>query len=51
MGYLIGILVRLVIGWLFITKIPEWVKATGILASIIRLVGVLIIISIILNII
>lgn len=40
-----GLIVKLIIGWFLYEKIPNLVGASGILATIIKLVGILMIIS------
>lgn len=40
-----GLIVKLIIGWFLLLKIPNLVGASGILATIIKLVGILMIIS------
>ena len=37
--------VRILIGWLLIDKIPAWLSIRGIVATILKVIGVLIIIS------
>jgi hypothetical protein len=42
---LIRTAVRVLIGWLLIDKVPYWLGLNGIIATIIKIIGVLIIIS------
>lgn len=42
---LIHTAVRILIGWLLIDKIPAWLNIRGIVATILKVIGVLIIIS------
>lgn len=42
---LIHTAVRILIGWLLIDKIPTWLSIRGIVATILKVIGVLIIIS------
>ena len=42
---LIHTAVRILIGWLLIDKIPAWLSIRGIVATILKVIGVLIIIS------
>ena len=42
---LIHTAVRILIGWLLIDKIPAWLSIRGIVATILMVIGVLIIIS------
>ncbi|MBQ2950538.1 MAG: hypothetical protein IJE12_05765 [Prevotella sp.] len=42
---LISTAVRILIGWLLIDKVPSWLNLNGIIATIIKVIGVLIIIS------
>ncbi len=42
---LIHTTVRILIGWLLIDKIPAWLSIRGIVATILKVIGVLIIIS------
>ncbi len=44
-GALISTAVRIIIGWLLIDKVPGWLSITGVVATIIKVIGVLIIIS------
>ena len=45
----ISTLVKIVIGWICIDRIPTWLGLSGILATIIKVIGVLIIISALLD--
>ncbi len=49
MSHLISTLIQCLIGWLFIDKIPEWLKVSGVIAMILRIVGILIILRAILS--
>ena len=42
---LIHTAVRILIGWLLIERVPAWLKIRGIVATILKIIGVLIIIS------
>lgn len=42
---LISTAVRVLIGWILIDKVPAWLGLNGILSKIVKLIGVLIIIS------
>lgn len=42
---LIHTAVRILIGWLLIEKVPAWLNIRGIVATILKVIGVLIIIS------
>lgn len=42
---LISTAVRILIGWILIDKVPDWLNLSGIIATIIKVIGVLIIIS------
>lgn len=42
---LISTAVRILIGWLLIDRVPAWLNLSGIIATIIKVIGVLIIIS------
>lgn len=46
---LIHTAVRILIGWLLIDKVPFWLNLRGIIATIIKVIGVLIIISALLD--
>lgn len=46
---LIHTAVRILIGWLLIEKVPAWLNIRGIVASILKVIGVLIIISALLD--
>lgn len=41
---IISTLIQCLIGWLCIEKVPGWIKISGFFATIIRIIGVLIII-------
>lgn len=42
---LIHTAIRIIIGWILIDKVPSWLNLSGIIATIIKVIGVLIIIS------
>ena len=42
---LIHTAVRIIIGWLLIDRVPAWLNIRGIVATILKVIGVLIIIS------
>lgn len=44
-GALISAVIRILIGWILIDKVPSWLNLSGIIATIIKVIGVLIIIS------
>lgn len=46
---IIGTLVSCLIGWLFIEKIPGWLGLRGAIATLCKVIGVLIIISALLS--
>lgn len=46
---LIHTAVRIIIGWLLIEKVPAWLNIRGIVATILKVIGVLIIISALLD--
>ena len=46
---LISTAVRILIGWILIDKVPSWLNLDGIVAKIIKIIGVLIIISALLS--
>lgn len=46
---LIHTAVRILIGWLLIDRVPEWLNIRGIVATILKVIGVLIIISALLD--
>lgn len=46
---LIHTAVRILIGWLLIERIPAWLNIRGIVATILKVIGVLIIISALLD--
>ena len=41
--------VRILIGWLLIDRVPAWLNIRGIIATILKIIGVLIIISALLD--
>lgn len=46
---LIHTAIRILIGWLLIEKVPAWLNIRGIIATILKIIGVLIIISALLD--
>lgn len=46
---LIHTAVRIIIGWLLIDRVPAWLNIRGIVATILKIIGVLIIISALLD--
>ncbi|MBU0290168.1 hypothetical protein AAAT34_07910 [Hallella faecis] len=46
---LIHTAVRIIIGWLLIERVPAWLNIRGIVATILKVIGVLIIISALLD--
>lgn len=42
---LISTLVTIIIGWLLISKVPQWLNLKGVIATIIKVIGVLVIIG------
>ena len=46
---LIHTAVRILIGWLLIDRVPTWLNIRGIIATILKIIGVLIIISALLD--
>lgn len=46
---LIHTAVRILIGWLLIDRVPAWLNIRGIIATILKVIGVLIIISALLD--
>lgn len=46
---LIHTAVRILIGWLLIDRVPAWLNIRGIVATILKVIGVLIIISALLD--
>ena len=46
---LIHTAIRILIGWLLIERVPVWLNIRGIVATILKVIGVLIIISALLN--
>lgn len=46
---LISTAVKILIGWILIDKVPSWINLSGIIATIIKVIGVLIIISALLD--
>lgn len=46
---LIHTAVRILIGWLLIDRVPAWLNIRGIVATILKIIGVLIIISALLD--
>lgn len=48
-GALISTAIRVIIGWILIDKVPVWLGITGFLATILKVVGVLVILSALLD--
>lgn len=46
---LIHTAIRIIIGWLLIERVPAWLNIRGIVATILKVIGVLIIISALLD--
>ena len=46
---LISTAVKILIGWILIDKVPSWLNLCGVIATIIKVIGVLIIISALLD--
>ena len=46
---LISTAVKILIGWILIDNVPSWINLRGIIATIIKVIGVLIIISALLD--
>lgn len=42
---LISTAIKILIGWIVLSKVPEWLNLSGIIATIIKIIGILIIIS------
>lgn len=49
MGHLISTIVEIIIGWILIQRVPYWLDLRGIIATIVKVIGVLIIIGAILS--
>ena len=47
--FLISTAIKILIGWILIEKVPYWLKLNGIIATIVKVIGVLIIISALLS--
>ena len=46
---LISTAVKILIGWILIDKVPSWLNLSGIIETIIKVIGVLIVISALLD--
>ena len=46
---LISTAVKILIGWILIDKVPSWLNLSGIISTVIKVIGVLIIISALLD--
>lgn len=46
---LIHTAIRIIIGWLLIERVPAWLNIRGIVATILKVIGILIIISALLD--
>jgi uncharacterized protein involved in cysteine biosynthesis len=42
---LISTAIRIIIGWILIDKVPVWLGITGVIAIVIKVIGILIILS------
>ena len=40
---LIGTLIQCLVGWLLIEKVPSWLKISGFFATIVKVIGILVI--------
>ena len=49
LSLLISTAVKILIGWILIDKVPSWLNLSGIISTIIKVIGVLIIISALLD--
>lgn len=49
MSVLLYVAVRIIIGWILIDKVPVWLNLDGIIEKIVKVIGVLMIISTLLN--
>ena len=49
MGHLISTIVEIIIGWLLIQRVPDWLDLRGFIATVVKVIGVLIIIGAILS--
>lgn len=49
LSFIISVAVRILIGWILIDKVPAWLNITGIIATIVKVIGVLIIIGALLS--
>jgi hypothetical protein len=45
MHALISTAIRVLIGWLLIDRVPAWLNLHGVIATIIKIIGILVIIS------
>lgn len=43
LSMIISTLAQCLVGWILIEKVPDWIRITGFIATIIRVIGVLII--------
>lgn len=48
-GALIGTAVQIIVGWVLIVKVPEWLGIRGFFATVLKIIGVLVIISAVLS--
>lgn len=46
---LISTAVKIIIGWLLIDRVPQWLSLRGFISTIIKIIGVLVIISALLD--
>lgn len=49
MGHLISTIVEIIIGWVLIQRVPAWLDLRGFIATVVKVIGVLIIIGAILS--
>lgn len=49
MSALLHVVVRIIIGWILIDRVPVWLNLDGIIEKIVKVIGVLMIISALLN--
>lgn len=49
MSVLLYVAARIIIGWILIDKVPVWLNLDGIIEKIVKVIGVLMIISALLN--
>lgn len=49
LSFLISTAVRILIGWILIDKVPKWLNLDGVIAIIIKVIGILVILSALLS--